>query len=38
LAEELAADVAPLIEEFLAATSPHPPTSAAPRRAQRTGP
>jgi hypothetical protein len=38
LAEELAADVAPLIEEFLAATSPHPPTSAARRRAQRTGP
>jgi pimeloyl-ACP methyl ester carboxylesterase len=38
MAEELAADVAPLVEEFL---SPHPPTSAAPsppRRAQSTPP
>jgi hypothetical protein len=34
MAEELAADVAPLIEEFLAATSPHPsgpgPSRSAP--------
>jgi pimeloyl-ACP methyl ester carboxylesterase len=36
MAEELAADVAPLIEEFLAATSPHPsgqrPSRSAPAR------